>query len=448
MIGKKSKYESHTKNKLEEGQKNKEIFRSDLEELSKSRENLSELQKSEEEKKEKDPEIKKSNGESEGKNELLSSEIKKIPLIFNKKQIKSDTDLLWEEICNGIDGKNGGIPMGFHRMDKYLSLRKSIYTLVGAGSGVGKTSIVDSMYVLNPYDWYQKNKNTSKLKFEVLYFSMERKKTYKLAKWLCLKIWKEEGILIKVDEVLSWITILDKKKQELCKYYIDTYLEEMLESGTIKIIDGSINPTGVYKYLYSNALSKGKEEQLNEYEKRYIPNDDNLITNVVIDHLGKTKLESIGGKYDRKLTIDKISEYLAWSRDYLHYSPIAISQFNRVSYSDIQQAKKNGLEPDPTPEYFKDTANTYEDCDVCFALFNPYKYNLLDYMDYNIKNFVDSNGNNRFRSLKILKNSYGTDDVRIGLGFLGEVSFFKEIPKANIISQYDYASIVDNSFFR
>lgn len=388
----------------------------------------------------------KNNGATE--EDKLSEKIIKAPEIFNGiLNIKSDTDILWDEICNGVNGKNSGIPMGFNRLDKFLSLRKSIYTLVGAGSGVGKTSIVDCAYVLNPYDWYQKNKHVSKLKLEVIYFSMERKKTYKLAKWLCKKIWEEKHILITVDEILSWQVTLDKNKQEIAKFYIDTYFKEMLESGVVTILDGAMNPTGIYKYLYKNAKIKGSEIDINEYEKRYIPNDDNLITNVIIDHLGKTKLENIGGKYDKKLTIDKLSEYLSWSRDYLHYSPVVISQFNRVSYQDIQQAKKMGLEPDPTPEYFKDSANSYEDCDVCFALFNPYKYKLMDYMDYNIQNFVDMQGNNRFRSLKILKNSYGADDVRIGLGFLGEVSLFKEVPKSSIISQYDYDNVINNKYF-
>ena len=233
--------------------------------------------------------------------------------ILTPQNIKSDSEMLWDEIVNGVSGKNSGIPMGFNRLNKYLGLRKSIYTTIGAAAGCGKTSLVDCAYVLNPYDWYIKNKNKSKIKFEVIYFSMERKKTYKLAKWLCMKIWTEEKVLITTDELLSWQSTLDKRKQEMAKFYIDNYFKEMTESGIVKIIDGQQNPTGIYKYMKAHALSKGKEHEISEYEKIYTPDDDNLITNVVHDHAGKTKNENIGGKYDKKLSIDKASEYYCWA---------------------------------------------------------------------------------------------------------------------------------------
>lgn len=382
-------------------------------------------------------------GESEAKAEVSQ----KGPTIIVPQHIKSDTEVLWDEICNGVKGKNSGIPMGFNRLNKYLGLRKSIYTTLGAAAGCGKTSLVDCAYVLNPYDWYIKNKNTSSVKFEVIYFSMERKKTYKLAKWLCMKIWKEEKILMTTDELLSWQGPLQGRKQEIAKFYIDQYFKEMTEGGIVKIIDGQINPTGIWNIMYTHALSKGKVEEISEYEKRYVPNYDNLITNVVHDHAGKTKNENIGGKYDKKLSIDKASEYYCKARDFLGYSPIMINQFNRTSYQDIQFSKKEGGDPDPTVEYWKDSGNVIEDCDVAISLFNPYKYSLEEYMNYKVNDFTDDQGNNRFRGLKIIKNSYGTDNIRIGLGFLGEISLFKEVTKADNMSQKELNAILSNKFF-
>lgn len=393
----------------------------------------------------------KNRGDSGGTKVHLesNSSSSKIPSIIIPQNIKTDTELLWDEICNGVKGKNSGIPMGFNRLNKYLGLRKSIYTTIGAAAGCGKTSLVDCAYVLNPYDWYIKNKHKKdcNVKFEVIYFSMERKKTYKLAKWLCMKIYKEENILMTTDELLSWQATLSGKKQEMAKFYIDNYFKEMTESGIITIIDGQLNPTGIYKFMKANALKKGKEEQISEFENRYTPNDDNLITNVVHDHAGKTKNENIGGKYDKKLSIDKASEYYCWARDYLGYSPIMINQFNRTSYQDIQYSKKEGSDPDPTVEYWKDSGNVIEDCDVAISLFNPYKYSLEEYMDYKINDFTDESGNNKFRGLKIIKNSYGTDNLRIGLGFLGEVGLFKELTKSKDISQKEINSVLKNDFF-
>ena len=390
-----------------------------------------------------------SKGQSAGKGSGVESkkDDKKTPTIITTQPIKSDTDLLWDEICNGVKGKNSGIPMGFNRLNKYLGLRKSIYTTIGAAAGCGKTSLVDCAYVLNPYDWYIRNKHTTTVNFEVIYFSMERKKTYKLAKWLCMKIWKEENILMTTDELLSWQGTLENKKQEVAKFYIDNYFKEMTESGIVTIIDGQQNPTGIYKFLKNHAQKKGKIEEISEFESRYIPDNDNLITNVVHDHAGKTKNENIGGKYDKKLSIDKASEYYCWARDFLGYSPIMINQFNRTSYQDIQFSKKEGGDPDPTVEYWKDSGNVIEDCDVAISLFNPYKYSLEEYMGYTMNDFTDAAGNNKFRGLKIIKNSYGTDNLRIGLGFLGEVSLFKELTKSKDITQKELNSVINNDFF-
>ncbi len=489
MIGKKSKFQEHERSKVQD-QENQPISKGTGKGTGKNKkgesspeapDNLAELELSddedqrkidefkfhgdhsfEEETEETSEKIQQGKGNSsyirptgkdkrdENANSSLQSSDKvdsKTPTILTAQSVKTDTDLLWDEICNGVKGKNSGIPMGFHRLNKYLGLRRSIYTTIGASAGCGKTSLVDCAYVLNPYDWYIKNKHKSTVKFEVIYFSMERKKTYKLAKWLCMKVWKEEKILMTTDELLSWQGKLETRKQEVAKFYIDNYFKEMTESGIVRIIDGQQNPTGIYKYMYDHALKNGREDQVNQWEKRYTPKDDNLITNVVHDHAGKTKNENIGGKYDKKLTIDKASEYYCWARDYLGYSPIMINQFNRTSYQDIQFSRKDNTDPDPTVEYWKDSGNVIEDCDVAISLFNPYKYNLEEYMDYTVTDFTDASGSNKFRGLKIIKNSYGTDNVRIGLGFLGEVSLFKELTKSGDITQKEINSVINNDFF-
>lgn len=77
--------------------------------------------------------------------------------------------------------------------------------------------------------------------------------------------------------------------------------------------------------------------------------------------------------------------------------------------------------------------------DIVIGLLNPYKIQAYDYGKYQIKKFVGSNNNNRFRSLKIIKNSYGTDDYIIGFHFLGEIGLMAEIPNSNEID-YDLFS--------
>jgi hypothetical protein len=47
----------------------------------------------------------------------------------------------------------------------------------------------------------------------------------------------------------------------------------------------------------------------------------------------------------------------------------------------------------------------------------------------------------------VIKNSYGEDDIRIGMGFLGQVGMFKELPRKKDITESDYESIINKSYF-
>ena len=68
-------------------------------------------------------------------------------------------ELLKDEIQAGLDGRNAGIPMGFNRLDKYIGLRKRIFTTVFGGTGTGKTAYVHNAYILQPFYYLQSVKN-------------------------------------------------------------------------------------------------------------------------------------------------------------------------------------------------------------------------------------------------------------------------------------------------
>lgn len=96
---------------------------------------------------------------------------------------------------------------------------------------------------------------------------------------------------------------------------------------------------------------------------------------------------------------------------------------------------------------FKESGQTQDDCDVAIALFDPIRYKVSDVSGYNLNKLKDEDGNNYFRSLRLLKNTYEASDLRIGLGFFGQVGTMKELPKKKDITDDDYASIIDKSFF-
>jgi replicative DNA helicase len=346
---------------------------------------------------------------------------------------------LKKEVQAGLDGRNQGIPMGFNRLNRYIGIRKSIYTLIGGLTGSGKTSFVDDAYVLNPFDWYISKENNTNVKLEIVYRSMERGRTYKLAKWIGRKIFLDHGVIITVNKLLGWKEKMTKDEHDLFLMYED-YMGEMSEVMTI--VDGPENAVGIAKELKAHALQRGRIEQVDEYNKVYIPNDENTITIVVIDHIGL--LKTTQAQTTKKQAIDKMSDELRYARDFYGYTPVVVSQFNRDISNPIRI--KNG-DVEPQLEDFAESSQTQNDADVVLALFDPMRYKVADPSGYDLNKLRDEFGAKYFRSLRLIKNSYGEDDVRVGLGFLGQVGMFKELPRKKDILDNDYYDVVNKTFF-
>lgn len=349
-------------------------------------------------------------------------------------------DILDAEVNKGLAGKNKGIPMGFDRLTNYVGIRKGMYYLIGGNTGSGKTSFIDDAFVLNPVDWaLSKEGQASGIKVKVWYRSMERSRAYKMAKWMSRKIFVDQGILIPVGKLLGWKEIMTKDEHDLYLYYKD-YMNELCE--VVTLIDGPENPVGIAKELKTYALQKGKIEQMDEYNKIYIPDDPNEITLDVIDHIGL--LKTTKDQPTKKDAIDKMSDELRYARDFYGHSPVVVSQFNRSISNPIRI--KNG-DVEPQLEDFSDSSSTQNDADVVMALFDPMRYKVADPSGYNLDKLVDQYGAKYFRSLRVIKNSYGEDDIRIGMGFLGQVGMFKELPRKKDITDDDYEAIINKSYF-
>ena len=345
---------------------------------------------------------------------------------------------LKQEVQLGLDGRNGGIPMGFDRLNRYIGIRKSMYFLVGGLTGSGKTSFIDDAFVLNPFDWYISQKDPG-IKLRIIYRSMERSRTYKLAKWVGRKIFLDHGVIIPVPKLLGWTEKMSHDEHDLFLMYED-YMNRM--DDVITIIDGPENPVGIAKELKAHAVKHGRIEQIDEYNKRYFPNDESEITIVVIDHIGL--LKTTKDHSTKKQAIDKMSDELRFARDFYGYTPVVVSQFNRDISNPIRI--KNG-DVEPQLEDFAESSSTQNDSDVVLALFDPMRYKVADPSGYNLEKLKDEFGAKYFRNLRLIKNSYGEDDVRIGLGFMGQIGMFKELPRRKDMTDADYEAVVNKSFF-
>jgi hypothetical protein len=348
-------------------------------------------------------------------------------------------DLLNDEVNAGLAGRNAGIPTGFHKLDKYIGLRRRVMTMIFGPTGSGKSAFLHSTFILSPFDYVQKNRPD--IKFKVILFSMERSKVYLLAKWICRKIFIEEGVLIPIPKLLGWWENdkLTKDEHDLFLKYRD-YLEELLTY--VDIIEGAQNPTGIYKYVRDYSRENGYFEEDGEFKKVYIPKSENEVVIIGVDHLGLTKIEK--GYGTKKEAIDKLSEYLQWMRDSLGYIPTLVSQMNR-NLNNPLFTKQEAVEP--SIDDVKESGNPGEASDCVISIFDPIRSRTEDF-SYKVKNFIDpASGANYFRSIKILKNSYGVDSLRAGVAFHGATGTFIELPHKDHMEGFDYGSLFNGTFF-
>lgn len=271
---------------------------------------------------------------------------------------------------------------------------------------------------------------------------MERSSTYKYAKWICRRIFLDHGVSISVNKLLGWTEKMNEDEYNLFLSY-QSYMDQMKD--VITVIEGPENPVGIAKELRAYALKNGKiiqKDPDDEYSKVYVPNNPNEITIVIIDHIGL--LKTTKDQPTKKEAIDKMSNELQYARDFFGYTPVVVSQFNR-SISNPMRLKAGDVEPQL--EDFSDSSSTQNDADVVLALFDPVRYKVEDTSGYDLNKLKDEYGGKYFRSLRLLKNSYGEDDIRIGLAFLGMLGIFKELPRKRDITDSDYENVTNKTYF-
>lgn len=340
---------------------------------------------------------------------------------------------LKRDIENGRLGLNKGLPHGFDRLVEYIpGIQQGTYYLCGAESSVGKSAFVNNSFVFNPIDWYIANKDKTKSKLKIHYYSFEISAKLMMFKAVCRKIYLDYGILLDINYILSrGKNRISQEHYDLVVKTLD-YFDEM--NDILMVSDIPENPTGIWNKELRYAAQNGTGLVDNKLEGDYLPNDPNLYTLVVVDHISLIKKER---GFNTKELIDKLSEYMIILRNKCNFTPVIIQQINRAG-NDPVRIRTGKMEPMLSD--FKDSGNPVADCNVCLSLFSPVRYEMESHRNYKIKT-SDGGLGGRYRSLSILKNRDGEADKTVGLKFIGEVGHFEELPKASQMTDADYQKI-------
>lgn len=342
--------------------------------------------------------------------------------------------MIFNNVLNSIDrgreGGNEGIPMGFPRLSNIIpNIQKERYITIAGGSGSGKSAFVDTAYVFNPLDWYMENKDNTDIKLHINYFSYEISDDRIISKQIARKIFKDHGLILDVNYILSFgQNRISDEHYELVKTY-KNYFDSLSDHLTIYGSEGN-NPTGVYRKLIDYAKKNGKLSESGVF--KYIENDPKLFTINVFDHARLLPREQ---GFSIKENIDKLSQYLIYFRDYFKFTNVLLAQTNR-NVGNIDRRKLEGDDLTISLDDISDSANPGQDSDLVLGIISPHKYGLGTYRRYNIEKLQ-----NRARFLQIMKNRDGDADGTLGMLFLGENGFFKELPKVEEMTDVIYEKI-------
>lgn len=333
-----------------------------------------------------------------------------------------------KEFKKGQEGGNKGLSMGkgLEAISTHINgVQRKRYYGVGSPPKVGKSTIVDEGFVIQP--WLDALSQDIPIEFIYFSFEMDRvSKEFDFATYFLHydygieKIELPEGITVKGSSIIDLSSeylrgrviddegntvkvsteIEDKLKNVYYNRIVPLFGEwsdtgVLIRQGYIIFIEKRENPRGIYKYLVKHAEKYGKVVRTaNGTMIGYTRTSEfNKFTIVIIDHMRKVIKEQ---GFSLKETVDKMSEYCVELRNYCDFTLVGIIHTNR----NIDPGGYRGdMEIYPTGDHIKESGNMSEDVDYMFTLMDPNddKYNIKKHFNLTIR---DSRGKILYPNLR------------------------------------------------
>lgn len=372
----------------------------------------------------------------------------------------------------GIEGKNRGLPTGIRKLDNAIyNIQKGAIYGVASAPKVGKSTFVDSAFVISPYLYMLEHENVD---IDFIYFSLEMSKKvlrFKAAAHFFHRdygissITLEEGKRHKGSPIIPMQSgyLMSRMKHDdntpikvqpehriiyekiINDRIIPMYGEydekgNKISNGKITLIEdkNNSNPTGIYFYLLDYAKQNGEllyeefyaiNKQTGDREKGkrlsgYIPKNPEKYVIVVLDHLRNMKKEKEGYKMlTLKENMDRMTDYQVRLRNICNFTFVDILHLNRgiSDISRIKFSKDSDLYPNSSD--LKDSGNLSEDADYLITLFNPGddRYNIKKHLHMDIEDIPE------YRSIHLIESRHTECPVHIQTNMLPGISVFEEL---------------------
>ena len=330
-------------------------------------------------------------------------------------------DSFYNEIKTGREGRNWGYSTGLPKLDKLTDgVKKANYTVLFALSGVGKSTFTLYSYVYKPIQQHLEDD-----KLEILFFNLEMKKEFILAKLLSIYLYETYNIRLGAKQILSIEMNYKLSDEDYAKVRESRqWLEKVCK--ILHFDDGVMTSKSFYFKVINFLKDRGKFTDIDHPSYGYAPNNPEKVILFIGDHLNLARPQNGTTK---KQEIDGISDWCVKFRNWTNCSFLWIMQANRTGTS---MARVQGGYSENRIEDIMDSSVPGFDAETVLAVYSPIKDKLNSYRGYDIKKL-----GGKCRSIICLKNRYGESDAADVLYFDGLIGYYKELPKPTEIYDYD-----------
>jgi hypothetical protein len=325
-------------------------------------------------------------------------------------------------------GGNVGLSMGLEGPASYTyGTHMGRYYLIGADSGVGKTTMADFMFLLKAVE----SARTLGRKLYVFYCSFEISFQEKIARWVSYFINLEFGVNLPADYIVGHIAgnmVSDEDMNMIRRAYLR--VEQLIKEANIVVVEESIHPTKIFHDLIDGHFEKigtvlrktahDPKKKGAIYGWHPKPGEENSMTMLFIDHAGLLASEQ---GFDTKQTIDLMSRYYVTMRNIFGLTGIMIQQFNTDITSAFRMSKKGDGLVTPQRVDFGDSRYTFRDANVVFGLIKPSIYDIPTYHKYDITKLKHF-----FVAMHLMKNRHGPSQRVFPIFLNGMAGVAEDLP--------------------
>lgn len=330
------------------------------------------------------------------------------------------------QVERGRLGGNVGLDNGMNGLNKYIyGTHPGRYYLIGADSGVGKTTLGDFMFVMKAYE-SAKAKNR---KLYILYYSFEISLEEKQARWASYYIYQQFGVMIPADYIQGRITgmMVNEEHMHMIRHaYL--YIEELMQC--VRIVEDSTHPTKIfhdvidhhYDIIGTVVRKASHDPKKRGPIERWVPHpgEENSITILMIDHIALLASEQ---GFDPKQTIDLMSRYCVTLRNIFKTTPVIIQQFNTEITSMYRMSKKGDPVIKPQRIDFGDSRYTFRDANIVLGVIKPAIYDIPKYYNYDISKLKGW-----MVGVHLMKNRHGSSQRMLPVFLNGLVGVAEDLP--------------------